>query len=142
MTEETLAFKEGRKKTITKKRSLNNSGKQRNLKKNISTHKEIKKATELNKIRTTSQLRDTKDKLSVDIEDKLKEWTNYVKDLFKDKDRRGQIEKEYLEEIGPEIIRQKKSKRPDEIPAEHLYLTYENAIYTLLNHFNYMYCNE
>lgn len=111
-------------------------------------HKKVKEISGTHRIKSTSLLKNTDGTPILDMQQKLKRWTEYIKELFNDEDR-GITTEAYTEE-GPVILREEieyalknvksgKASGPDGIPVELLKLLNDDAISVLLDLFNTIY---
>ncbi|CAG9827719.1 unnamed protein product, partial [Diabrotica balteata] len=93
-------------------------------------HKRIRELTGMRKTLQTRQLRDERGVVIIDINQKMQRWTQYIAQLFEDKER-TEAPKEFKDDIGTDLIREeieyamKQSKGgkypgPDEVPIELL----------------------
>lgn len=98
----------------------------------FNVHKKIKELGNKNRKHHTTFLRDKNNRIVIGIEDKLKQWTQYVKTLFNE-DRPPTPTLEDISELGPEITteeitravklqKNRKATGPDKIHVEMLKL--------------------
>ena len=115
----------------------------------FNAHKKIKELTQNNRKRKPGILRDTNGKLVLSTNEKLKRWTEYINELFKD-NRAEQMEIEVEDDMVLKILKEeiksalKNSKNgkavgPDQIPVESLKCINDETLDIIVDLFNTVY---
>uniref|UniRef100_A0A8D8M2B6 Craniofacial development protein 2 n=1 Tax=Cacopsylla melanoneura TaxID=428564 RepID=A0A8D8M2B6_9HEMI len=111
-------------------------------------HKKIKELTGTQKKKQSGILKNNDGEVITNVQDKIKHWTEYIKELFQDdrppleittsEDSGRRISKEEIEYVLKRS-KTKKAPGPDDVPTELLKIMDDNGLEVLVDLFNSMY---